>query len=87
MKQVPSQDFQRNFGQVTDDAVREGVTVTRHGRPWLAVVAADEWERLREAAGKTTALATEEISEADMAAMRDQAPPPGNNFADEDYSS
>ena len=40
-------EFQQAFGAYTAHALREPVTITKHGRPQLVVVAAEEWERLK----------------------------------------
>jgi prevent-host-death family protein len=45
--QVTASEFQQSFGEVSAKAAREPVTITRHGRPHLVVMAAEEWERLK----------------------------------------
>jgi prevent-host-death family protein len=40
-------DARSRFSQVVEAARREPQTITRHGKPAVVVVAADEYERLR----------------------------------------
>jgi prevent-host-death family protein len=87
MAKVGSEEFQREYGKVTDLAMEEPVTITRNGRDRLVVMSAREYERMKMLLGETTALATEEVSKADMLAATDQTPPPGNDFSGEDYIS
>ncbi|HEX2886722.1 type II toxin-antitoxin system prevent-host-death family antitoxin [Vineibacter terrae] len=63
-----SAEVQKNFGRYQDEARRHPVTVTRHGRPSVVIVAADEFERLRRRDRRS--LAVEELSNADIAAIR-----------------
>jgi prevent-host-death family protein len=44
---VTASQFQQSFGVFTAKALQEPVTITKHGRPQLVVVAAEEWERLK----------------------------------------
>ena len=41
------QDAKNRFSEVVEAAQREPQTVTKHGKPAVVVVAADEYERLR----------------------------------------
>lgn len=41
------QDAKNRFSEVVDAAQRKPQTVTKHGKPTVVVVAADEYERLR----------------------------------------
>lgn len=41
------QDAKNRFSEVVDAARRKPQTVTKHGKPAVVVVAADEYERLR----------------------------------------
>ena len=41
------QDAKNRFSEVVDAARRRPQTVTKHGKPAVVVVAADEYERLR----------------------------------------
>jgi len=42
------QDAKNRFSEVVEAARRQPQTVTKHGKPAVVVVAADEYERLRE---------------------------------------
>ena len=42
------QDAKNRFSEVVEAARRKPQTVTKHGKPALVVVAADEYERLRQ---------------------------------------
>ena len=44
------QDAKNSFSAVVEAARREPQTVTKHGKPAVVVVAADEYERLRQSA-------------------------------------
>ena len=59
---VSSSEFQNAFGALSDKARHEPVVITKHGRPSLVVMAAEEWERLKRRdrqVGLTTELAEE----------------------------
>jgi len=47
MTKVTAKEFQRGFGRYRTQAQREPVIVTHHGHDDLAVLAADEYERLK----------------------------------------
>jgi len=40
-------DFQKRLGEFADLARREPVMITRHGRPSLVLLAAEDYERLK----------------------------------------
>ena len=45
--QTTASEFQQAFGAYTAKALREPVTITKHGRPQLVIMAAEEFERLK----------------------------------------
>lgn len=47
MVTVTSAELQRHFGAVREQALREPVTITHHGRTSLVVLSADEFNRLK----------------------------------------
>jgi prevent-host-death family protein len=47
MTTINASDFQKRLGEFTDLARREPVMITRHGRPSLVLLAAEDYERLR----------------------------------------
>jgi prevent-host-death family protein len=44
---VTASEFQQAFGMLSDQARREPVVITKHGRDSLVVMAAEEWARLK----------------------------------------
>lgn len=44
---ITSTEFQRNVGTHAEAARREPVLITNHGRPSLALIAAEDYERLK----------------------------------------
>jgi prevent-host-death family protein len=47
MPKVTASEFQKRVGEFTDIARREPVTVMRHGRPSVVLLAAEDYQRLR----------------------------------------
>ncbi len=45
---ISASDFQKRVGEFSDIARREPVTVTRHGRPSLVLLSAEDYERLKQ---------------------------------------
>ena len=45
-REAPASEFVREFAKWADTAQREPVAVTRHGRPFLTVMAYEAWEEL-----------------------------------------
>ena len=48
MPTIKATDFQKRVGEFSDIARREPVTVTRHGRPSLVLLSAEDYERLKQ---------------------------------------
>jgi prevent-host-death family protein len=71
MPTVNATEFQKHVGQYSDLARREPVTVTRHGRPSLVLLSAEDYERLKkiEAHG-TKAVKVAKLPGATIKAMR-----------------
>jgi prevent-host-death family protein len=67
MPNVTSTEFQRNPGRYQDLAQREPVMVMAHGRERTVLLSAEEYRRLKRR--DRQALAVEEISDGDMAAI------------------
>ncbi len=44
---VTASEFQQAFGMLSDKARHEPVVITKHGRDFLVVMAAEEWARLK----------------------------------------
>lgn len=51
MQTMSAKDAKDGFGRLIDLARMEPVTVEKHGRPVVVVMAVEEYERLRESAG------------------------------------
>jgi prevent-host-death family protein len=62
---VTSAEFLKKYGQLSDQALTEPVTITRHGRDRLVLVAAEEFERLKRRDRKVVAL--EDFTDEEMA--------------------
>jgi len=45
--QITASEFQQAFGAFSERAQREPDVITKHGRPSLVVMSAQEWERLK----------------------------------------
>ena len=45
---ISASDFQKRVGEFSDVARREPVTVTRHGRPSLVLLSAEDYYRLKQ---------------------------------------
>lgn len=73
MQRITSREFQRNFGRFQDEALKSPLSITRHGRDRLVILSVDEYERLKRR--DRQALAVEELSEAEIEAIRDAEPP------------
>ena len=55
MQTLSAKDAKYGFGRLIDLARAEPITVTKHGRPVVVVLSAEEYEQLKalESAGKT----------------------------------
>ena len=62
---VSSADFLKNYGQLTDKALSEPVTITRNGRDRLVVISVDEYARLKRRDRRVLGL--EEFTEDEIA--------------------
>lgn len=78
MAKVTSAEFQNAFGRYREVAQREPVIVTHHGRDSLVVLAADEYQRLRQQ--DRQALYAWELSDNDLKAVA-EAEIPAEAFA------
>ena len=64
---VSSADFLKNYGQLTDKALSEPVTITRNGRDRLVVLSVDEYTRLKQRDRRV--LGIDEFTEDEIAAI------------------
>ena len=71
MPTTSASDFQKRVGEFSDIARREPVTVTRHGRPSLVLLAAEDYERLKQIEQHATkAIKISKLSKQTIKAMR-----------------
>ncbi len=75
MVTVTSAELQKNFGQYREQALREPVSVTHHGRESLVVMAADEFKRLK-ALDTRQVLFVSELPEDMKTALASSTPSP-----------
>ena len=80
MIKVSALEFQRQFGRYHDLARREPVLVTRHGRDTVVLLSTEEYARLRRR--DREALAVEELSDEDLAAIARAEMPKGHEQLD-----
>ena len=74
MQRVTSREFQRNFGRFQDEALKSPLSIARNGRDRLVVLSIEEYERLKRRDRR--ALLVEELSDAEIEAIRRAEPPP-----------
>ena len=71
MPTVKASEFQKRVGEFSDIARREPVTVTRHGRASLVLLAAEDYERLRQIEQRMTrALSIADLPPETLEAIR-----------------
>ena len=80
MSSVTSREFQKNVGQYQDLALRRAVTVTKHGREHVVILAAEEYRRLKELDRRV--LLAEELSDDILDAIEKSEMPPGHQHLD-----
>ena len=51
---INASDFQRRLGEFSDIARREPVTATRHGRPSLVLLSAEDYDHLKQIEARAT---------------------------------
>jgi len=73
MQRVTSREFQRNFDRFQDEALLSPISITRNGTERLVLLSVDEFERLKQR--DRQALAVEELSDAEIEAIRTAEPP------------
>ena len=73
MQRVSSREFQRDFGRFQDEALKSPLLITRNGRDRLVILSFEEYERLKRRDRR--ALAIEELSDAEVEAIRSAEPP------------
>ena len=74
MQRITTREFQRNFERFQDDALRAPLSITFNGRERLVLLSVEEYARLKRR--DREALFVEELSEAEIAAIRRAEPSP-----------
>jgi prevent-host-death family protein len=70
MRTTNATEFQKRVGEFSDIARREPVTVTRHGRPSLVLLSAEDYQRLKQIEERSTkAIKTTELRQETIEAM------------------
>ncbi len=70
MATTSASEFQKRLGEYSDMARREPVTVTRHGRPALVLLAAEDYQRLKRIEERATrAIRTVDLPDETVEAM------------------
>lgn len=84
VKIVSSSEFIRNVGRYQDRAQQEPVMVTKHSREHTVLLSAEEYRRLC----KRTRIVrrTEDLSEAEIAAISRAEVPPGHERLDDELT-
>jgi prevent-host-death family protein len=71
MLTVNASEFQKRVGEFTDIARREPVTVTRHGRPSVVVLSAEDYKRMKQIEERATkVVAVSNLPRETIRAMR-----------------
>jgi prevent-host-death family protein len=71
MPTINASEFQKRVGEFTDIARREPVTVTRHGRPSVVLLSAEDYERMKRIEERATkAVAVPNLPQETIRAMR-----------------
>ena len=77
---VTTADFVKNFGLLSDHALIEPVTITKHGRDRLVVVSATEYERLKRRDRQV--LLSAELPDRILQRIAEAEVPPGHSDLD-----
>lgn len=85
MHTVTSREFQRNLGRYQDEALKEPVVITHHGRHRLVLISVDEYQQLIKRA--RTALHVSELSKHDVDMIRETAMSEKHNHLDAELES
>lgn len=61
MKSMSAREAKHHFGQLIDKARAQPVTVEKHGRPVVVVLAVEEYERLVKQAAKRSIVKNKDV--------------------------
>ena len=79
MSVVSSADVQKNFGRYEEAARAEPVVVTQYGKPTVVIIAASEYERLKELDRRVLRL--EDMPDNDIEDMLRAEIPPEHRYS------
>lgn len=80
---VTASEAQRNFGVLHDDAMREPVQITKHGRETVYMISAEMWQTLWQA--YRVAKPISQLSAEDIEGIRNFEIGPESDYGPEDY--
>jgi prevent-host-death family protein len=76
---APASEVQKNFGSFHDRALNEPVRVTKYGRETVYIVSAETFRRLKQS--ERIALASEDLSDAEIAAIESAEIPAEHRYS------
>lgn len=79
---VTSAAFLKNYGSLSDTALKEAVTITRNGRDRLVLVSVEEYERLKRRDRRVVKL--EDFTDEEMELIASSQMPAGLEHLDEE---
>ena len=79
---ISSAEFQRNFGALSDQALKEPLTITSDGRDRLVLLSVEEYDRLKRRDRRVVRL--EEFTEEEMALIAQAEVPPEFAYLDDE---
>jgi prevent-host-death family protein len=79
---VSSAEFLKKYGELTDKALSEPLTITRNGRDRLVLLSAEEYSRLKRRYRRVLSL--DEFTDEDIAAIERSEPPAEQAHLDEE---
>ena len=85
MLRYSAAELQRQLGHIQDQALKEPVTITRHGRDRLVILDAEEFKQLRKRA--RVAMSVEELSDDDIKQIEQTSMPPKHNHLNAELES
>lgn len=82
MSVVPAAEVQKDFGQYREAALEEPVIVTANGKPSVAIISVEEYERLKSLDRRVLRL--DDMTDAEIEAMAAAEIPPELSYSLDD---
>lgn len=79
---VTTAEFIKNFGTLADKALKEPITITKHGRDRFVLVEAEEYQRLMQRDRKVVPLAS--FTDEEMELIRQSSNQEGDEHLDKE---